>query len=88
MSAGVSGMITSLRANKNLLRKRDHFPKSSQYGRRKSTVDYYIFPKATKKQLRNIRKKMQKERKILIVKRTGAFLIIVSLIVYGFLKYF
>ena len=63
----ISAMNTSLNNNRKLLPKRDRF-KSTLGGFNSENKTEYNLPKATSKQLRDIRKRLQAERKNRLVK--------------------
>lgn len=73
---GAQTMITILRNNERMMGKRVKFKRTlGGYGKNRKPV--YDFPKATSKQIRDIRKKLKKENQILWVKVIGLTLVIV-----------
>lgn len=80
-----ASMNTIINNNKKLLPKRDRFKnRLGGYNPNKKTV--YNLPKATSKQLRDIRKKMQQERKVWWIKVIALTIIIFSILIFCLLK--
>ena len=81
----VASMITSLKNNRNLVRKHDRFSKDG-YFRSGDKVTTFNFPEATPEQLNEIRDRMKRENRILFLKRLLLSTVILTGIIYGFLK--
>jgi len=78
---GAQTMITILRNNQRMLGKRTKFKKIlGGYGKNRKTE--YNLPKATSKQLRDIRKKMKKENQLFWIKVIGLSTIIIITLVW------
>lgn len=76
-------MITILKNNERMMGKRTKFKKTlGGYGKNRKTE--YNFPKATPKQLREIRQKLKKENQILWIKILGITVIIIISLVWMF----
>ncbi len=74
-------MITILKNNERMMGKRTKFKKTlGGYGKNNKTE--YNLPKATPKQLREIRRRLKKENRILWVKIIGLTLIIFITLVW------
>jgi len=74
-------MITILKNNERMLGKRIKFKKTfGGYGKNRKTE--YNLPKATPKQLRDIRKKLKKENQLLWIKVVGLSTIIIITLVW------
>jgi hypothetical protein len=80
-----NSMNVSVKNNLKLLRKRDKF-KYVPRGYNSNKKTEYNLPKATLKQLRDIRKKMQQERKVWWVKGIALTIIIFFVLTYCLLK--
>ncbi|EDP71498.1 hypothetical protein FBALC1_03402 [Flavobacteriales bacterium ALC-1] len=80
---GAQTMITILKNNERMMGKRTKFKKTlGGYGKNRKTE--YNFPKATPKQLREIRQKLKKENQILWIKILGITVIIIISLVWMF----
>ena len=78
---GAQTMITILKNNERMMGKRIKFKKTlGGYG--KNRKPEYNFPKATQKQLRDIRHKLKKEHQLLWIKIIGLSSIIIIALVW------
>ena len=81
----IQAMNISLKNNRNQISKREKFQsRLSGYNSDKKTE--YNLPEATSKQLRDIRKKTQQERKVLWAKGITLTIIIFSVLAYFLFK--
>lgn len=80
-------MLSTLRSNKAIMRdKSKHFRKSNR-GLSDCSPEDFKFPNATKEDLMEIRRRIKKEQKTILIKRIIAFcLLLVAIILFGYLK--
>ncbi|NER11997.1 hypothetical protein GWK08_00960 [Leptobacterium flavescens] len=86
MSAGISGMIISLRANRIITRKHEPFRKDLYSRNGKGRTNEFDFPSASEKELKKIRKEMIRENRKLVLKRTISFILIMGVLLFTIYK--
>lgn len=85
--SSIAAMVMSIKNNKRA--RKSAFKKLDKNGSYSTKTKLFFHRNASKKQLRDIKEKLQKENKRVLVKKTTAILILLIIVIYciGFAKF-
>ena len=85
--SSIAAMVMSIKNNKRA--RKSAFKKLDENGSYSTKTKLFFHRNASKKQLRDIKEKLQKENKRVLVKKTTAILILLIIVIYciGFAKF-